>query len=114
MAIKTNLQALTCGLLLSLTAPDEKHAEMALQGLGKIAGELSEEEVDYAKEMASALADASKSCFFGMTEDNQCAAFYKKEELDEFLVSYDDSRLATKSEINQYIFGKASAIEYRG
>ena len=114
MAIKTNLQALTCGLLLSLTAPDEKLAQMALQGLGKIAGELSDAEVEYAKEMASALAKASKSCFFGMTDDNQCAAFYKKAELDEFLASYEDSRLATKSEINQYIFGKASVLEYRG
>lgn len=107
------LQATTFGLFLALSAPTDAKSEAALSETAKIADGLAEDELEYAKSIADALASALKSCFFGCTKDGAVAAFFTLPELNKFLQCTAGSRVATTDEAFDFAANKAQAVVFQ-
>lgn len=106
------LQAVTFGLFLALTAKSDAKSEAAMAEVVQIADGLHENELEFAKSVADTLASAVQNCYFGITQNGTVAPFFTLPELNAFLKRTFGARVATSDEAFTYAANKAQAAVF--
>ena len=109
--IRTPLQLFTLGLLVALTETSPVALAIAQRRADDIQN-LTEEEVNFAREMSSALSCTVNTCHFGISPAGRLSIFAEYDDLKNYLDTVKNARPATKDEALKDAFTKAANIEY--